>query len=86
MTGIAVRHPGERVVIVTHGGFLKGFFEHVLGIEHGDGWRFHRHNASLSIFQHEGRGWSLESWNDTGHLEGVGYLSDPALQLSNRPE
>ena len=79
MTEIALRHPGARVAVVTHGGFLKGFFEHVLGIGPGGGARFRRHNASLSVFAHEERGWTLESWNDTGHLAELGTLDDPGL-------
>ena len=61
--------------MVTHAGFLKGFFEHVLGIEPGAGWRYRRRHGSLSSFSHDERGWALESWNDTAHLEaaeGVG--------------
>jgi broad specificity phosphatase PhoE len=77
MTEIALRHSGSRVAVVTHGGFLKGFFEHVLGIGPGGGARFRRHNGSLSVFAYEERGWTLESWNDTGDLGRLGTLDDP---------
>jgi broad specificity phosphatase PhoE len=79
MTEIARRHPHARVAVVTHGGFLKGFFEHVLAIGPGSGARFRRHNGSLSVFAWEERGWTLESWNDTGHLGDLGTLDDPGL-------
>jgi broad specificity phosphatase PhoE len=79
MTEIAGRHPRARVAVVTHGGFLKGFFEHVLGIGPGGGARFRRHNGSLSVFAYEESGWTLESWNDTGHLGDLGTLDDPGL-------
>ena len=53
MTEIATQHPDmeDVVVVVTHAGFLMGFFQHVLGMPHGNGWRFKRHNASFSIFE-----------------------------------
>jgi broad specificity phosphatase PhoE len=76
MTGIALRHPLTSVAVVTHGGFLKGFTEHVLGIGTGNGARYRHRNGGLSVFVHEERGWTLESWNDTSHLGEVGSLDD----------
>ncbi|HHH83769.1 MAG TPA: histidine phosphatase family protein, partial [Chloroflexi bacterium] len=54
MTEIAGRHPGETVVAVTHGGFLRGFFEFVLSTPPGNGKRFKRSNASYSAFEYSG--------------------------------
>ncbi len=80
LTAIAERHPAETVVAVTHGGFLMGFFESVLGIPPGNGWRFKRHNGSYSVFEYSGGRWSLEVWNDVGHLDGTETLDDPTIQ------
>jgi broad specificity phosphatase PhoE len=80
LTAIAERHPEETVVVVTHGGFLMGFFESVLGMVPGNGWRFKRHNGSYSAFEHVGGRWSLEVWNDVSHLDGTGSLDDPTVQ------
>jgi broad specificity phosphatase PhoE len=81
LTAIAERHPSEDVVVVTHGGFLMGFFEFVLGIPPGNGWRFKRHNASYSTFEYSDGKWSLETWNDVGHLYQRMALDDPTIQL-----
>ena len=48
MTEIANRHSNQTIVIVTHGGFLRAFFEFVLGITSEQGWRFKRMHASYN--------------------------------------
>jgi probable phosphoglycerate mutase len=77
LTEIARRHPVETIAVVTHGGFLLGFFQHVLGMSPGESWRFKRHNASVSVFGYESERWHLETWNDTSHLSHLGSLDDP---------
>jgi 2,3-bisphosphoglycerate-dependent phosphoglycerate mutase len=79
LTGIAMRHPDGRIAVVTHAGFLLGFFQHVLAMSPGESWRFRRHNASLSVFGYRDRRWHLESWNDTSHLDRLGSLDDPMI-------
>ncbi|MEO6873209.1 MAG: histidine phosphatase family protein [Opitutaceae bacterium] len=65
---IAQRHVGGTVVIITHGGILMGFFEHVLGLPHGAGARFRRPNAAWNEFTRDETGWVLETWGDVSHL------------------
>ena len=77
LTEIAEYHPGDQVIIVTHGGFLMGFFEFVLGITPGNSWRFKRRNASYNAFEYSDGKWSLETWNDTSHLAKLLALDDP---------
>jgi len=68
---IAGRHPGETVVIVTHGGALGVLFRHVLGIPFDQPRRFWVRNASLNVFNFEQGKWALESWGDVNHLQGL---------------
>ena len=82
LTTIANRHPKETVVAVTHGGFLMGFFEAVLGMAPGNGWRFKRYNGSYSAFEYLKERWSLEVWNDVSHLNDIGTLDDPTIQAN----
>ena len=79
LTSIAGRHSDETIVVVTHGGFLMGFFEFVLGIPAGNGWRFERHNASFSSFDYVRNTWRLRTWNDVGHLDRLVTPDDPPL-------
>jgi 2,3-bisphosphoglycerate-dependent phosphoglycerate mutase len=80
LTEIAMRHVDQTVVVVTHGGFLTGFFEQVLGMAPGNGWRFRRQNAAFNCFKYLDGTWSLETWNDTSHLDDIGSVSDPTAQ------
>ena len=50
---IAERHPGETVVITTHGGSLGVLFRHVLGIPLDQPRRFWCKNASMNVFSYE---------------------------------
>jgi len=80
ITDLALMHEGSTVVAVTHGGFLMGLFEHIVGLPPGNGWRFRRHNGSYSVFEFIGGKWHLETWNDISHLAGLKTLHDPSFQ------
>lgn len=68
---IAVRHPGERVVAVSHGGVLIAFAKQVLGLPQTAPRRFHIHNTSLSVFERDDAGeWNVYTLGDLAHLEG----------------
>ncbi len=79
LTAIAERHPEGTVVVVTHGGLLMGFFEHVLGMSPGNGWRFRKQNAAYNCFEYVNGQWLLETWNDTTHFDGLGSLDDTVI-------
>ncbi len=85
LTAIADRQIEEMVVAVTHGGFLMGFFEHVLGLTPCNGWRFKKRNASYDAFGYQDGRWYLESWNDTAHLRGHSSLDDPGVEQPGLP-
>jgi broad specificity phosphatase PhoE len=63
-----VAHPGETVVVVTHGGALKALVCRLLGLDLAQRWRFTVDNCSLTVFAwREGRPLLL-TLNDTSHL------------------
>ncbi|MGH8219693.1 MAG: histidine phosphatase family protein [Steroidobacteraceae bacterium] len=80
LNAIAERHPTETIVAVTHGGFLMGFFEHMLGVAPGNGWRFRRQHAAYNSFEYVDGVWKLETWNETAHLDQIGSIEDPTVQ------
>jgi 2,3-bisphosphoglycerate-dependent phosphoglycerate mutase len=64
---LIARHPGERVVAVSHGGVVNVFLAHVLGIERKL-W-FHPEYTSVSRVHASREGTrSVGSVNETGHL------------------
>jgi probable phosphoglycerate mutase len=68
LDSLAVRHAGETVVVVTHGGVVSGFFRHTLAIPLDAPRRFEFVNAGLNVFAHEDGNWLLLTWGDVSHL------------------
>ncbi len=73
---IARRHPGERVVIVTHGGPLGSLMRHAVGLPPAGPRRFSLFNASINRFSVDDGQWRLLTWGDTRHLRGLGARDD----------
>lgn len=70
--GIVARHPGQRVVIVSHGGVANVFFGFVLGL---DKLSFHAPAYGSISRARAGAGkFTLVSLNETGHLANRGRL------------
>lgn len=80
LTEIGIKHSGEKVLCVTHGGILMGFFQYVLGLSPLSMGHFKRHNAAVNAFEFNGGKWILETWGDISHLESLGTLDDPQVQ------
>jgi probable phosphoglycerate mutase len=68
LDSLAVRHAGETIVVVTHGGVVSGFFRHTLAIPLDAPRRFEFVNAGLNVFVHEDGNWLLLTWGDVSHL------------------
>ena len=66
---IALKHPGEKVVVVTHGGVVSGMFRHALNIPLDAPRRFEFVNAGLNVFAYEDGHWILRTWGDVSHLD-----------------
>uniref|UniRef100_A0A0D6R355 Histidine phosphatase family protein n=1 Tax=Araucaria cunninghamii TaxID=56994 RepID=A0A0D6R355_ARACU len=68
---IANKHRGERVLVVTHGGVFRMLWEFVGG-KSSPGKIL---NTAVSVIRKDENGsWSVHSWGDTSHLNGVGIL------------
>ena len=65
---LALKHRGEQIVVVTHGGVVSGFFRHTLEIPLEAPRRFEFVNAGLNVFAREEEIWLLLTWGDVSHL------------------
>lgn len=74
---IAGRHPGEQVLVVTHGGVLDIAHRLAAGKELTAKRDFAIPNAALNWIEHEAGAWRLLAWADRSHLE------DARDELSN---
>lgn len=65
------RHPGERIVAVSHGGVIESSFAMALGLGPTARTQFTIANASLTSWLHDpgsSRPWCLQAFNDDRHL------------------
>lgn len=70
LSDIAAAHPGQRVLVVTHGGVLHALHRHI----RGGPARGSVANGAVAVVKLQGDDWVLLSWNDTAHLEKCGAL------------
>jgi len=76
LTDLARRHPGERLIVVSHGALLGMFLRHALGIALSAPRRFTLENGCLSFvsYQREEGTWHVRSLGETSHLRHVRQL------------
>lgn len=72
----ASRHPGGRLLVISHGGVLGAIFRHVTGIPLGAPRRFLLMNCSVNIVEKDEKDWTLRSWGDVSHLKDLESLDD----------
>lgn len=65
------RHPGERILVVTHGGVLISVLRHALAIPAEVSFRAKLYNAAINRFYFENGKWFLGQWGDRHHLSGL---------------
>ncbi len=75
LTSVAVGHPGELVVVVSHGGVIDSSMIRFLGLaDHGNIVRLHPDNTSITEWRHTGSRWRLVRYNDAAHLAGRAHI------------
>lgn len=69
---IGNKHKGERVVLVSHGGFIRTLYKQASP----DGRSVAKvHNTSVNIIHvYDDGKWTIKSWGDVSHLNPTGYL------------
>jgi len=68
LTELAQNHPGETVVVVSHGGLINSFLHYVTNGKQGTGIT-RIDNTSVSTFRYADHRWTALRVNDTDHLE-----------------
>lgn len=62
------RHPGQTVLVVTHGGFISSVLATWLGGHPGVWRQYDPHNCAVSLLILDGESWRGEMVNDISHL------------------
>ncbi len=68
---IVARHPGQRVVVVTHGGVIGSFVARMDSARATSFVPYLVHNCSISSFLVTGAGTRCLSWNRRDHLQDI---------------
>jgi len=68
---LAREHDGKRVCVITHGGVLSTLYRVVHDIPVAHAHRITISNASYNAVAFDADAWTLEAWDDTGHLPGA---------------
>ena len=77
LEAIAARHPGGRVVVVTHGGVLDCAWRLATGAALDGRRDVGLFNASLNTVARSAAGWRLVAWGDIAHLSASADDLDP---------
>jgi len=67
---LAREHDGKRVCVITHGGVLSTLYRVVHDIPIAHAHRVTISNASYNAMAFDADAWTLEAWDDIGHLPG----------------
>jgi probable phosphoglycerate mutase len=73
---LAERHPGGRVLVVTHGGPLDDCYRHATATPLLTPKDFQLYNAGINRFDIDPGQWRLESWGEIAHLTQIGTLGN----------
>lgn len=82
ITRLVETHPGQRLLVVSHGAWINSVLAVVSGGRVGTG-KTRLENASVSVIVGDGRDWDLQLVNDTRHLEELDLHPD-GVELSRR--
>ena len=73
---ITREHEGETILVVSHGGAIRGMGHVTLGVPQEKVWSLQVGNTALSHMVSTRRGWRMEFWNDFTHLDSPGLSSN----------
>ncbi|MDO6385242.1 histidine phosphatase family protein [Uliginosibacterium sp. 31-12] len=66
---LALRHPGEDLLVVSHGGCMDIMYRLVTGKPLEEPRDFPLSNATLNWISYEAGNWALLSWDERSHLQ-----------------
>jgi probable phosphoglycerate mutase len=68
ITRIATRHPGEQVLVFTHGGVLEMVYRHARATGLSSARDFGVPNCGINWLEISSGGWEVSCWADVAHL------------------
>jgi len=77
---IAEKHPGGRVLVITHRGILDSVIRRIMFVPLDRLISYSQFNCALNTIEIDGDTWKLLTWGDARHLNGI---HKPANTLQN---
>ncbi len=68
---IAAAHPGQDILVFTHGGVLDELYRFITGLPMSAPRNFRIPNCGINRVEAQAGGWRILSWAEEGHLEGA---------------
>lgn len=66
---LAARHPGESILVFTHGGVLEMVYRHATALGLSAPREFEIPNGAINWLEVSGESWSVQRWAERAHLE-----------------
>lgn len=83
LTEIAQAHPGQRVLVVSHGGVIRAYVAHLLGIPLSEMWHMALENTAITrvrpyqpAFDSDSRPGKVLTLNESHHLDGFEFTEE----------
>lgn len=67
--GLVERHPGEQILVFTHGGVLEMVYRHARALGLSTPRDFEIPNTGINWIEAAPGGWKVHAWADVNHLE-----------------
>lgn len=67
-------HEGRKVLVFSHGGVLRQWFKHIVGLPLDGPKRFSTVNTSLGELRHRRGRWTIQRWGMVDHLKEIDFL------------
>ena len=76
MVELSKKHPGENIILVTHGGVIDKIFRFIFNIPLNEKEIFRCLILPLSTFIYRDDAFFLKTWGDISHLKNLGTIDD----------
>ncbi len=73
---LAICHRGKTILVVSHGGVLRGLFYRAAQVSLAERCRFSMFNAAINRFTIDDSHWQLDTWGEIRHLAELQTLDD----------
>jgi probable phosphoglycerate mutase len=74
------KDPGERVVVVTHGGIVDDLYRSAMGIALDADQDWPLYNCGINTLRIKGGELKVEKWGDVEHLKEIGSMADWSVE------